>query len=112
MKHILLQLPTPKPITLKDKHVCSVVSRWTGIPCEDIDADELERLQNLESILEKEVLGQKEAIKSLCCAIRRCRTGLKDDRRPMGSFIFLGTKPARKIPRQGNVSQRRRSYKN
>lgn len=82
---------TPKPITLKDKHVCSVVSRWTGIPCEEIDADELERLQNLESVLEKEVLGQKEAIKSLCCAIRRCRTGLKDDRRPMGSFIFLGT---------------------
>lgn len=81
----------PKPITLSEKHVCSVVSRWTGIPCEDFDADEAQKLQNLESELEKEVLGQKEAIKSLCYAIRRCRTGLKGDKRPMGSFIFLGT---------------------
>lgn len=82
---------SPKPVTLTDDHVCSVVSRWTGIPCEELSSDEIQRLQGLESILEKEVLGQKEAIKSLCCAIRRCRTGLKDDRRPMGSFIFLGT---------------------
>lgn len=82
---------TSESVNLTDKHVCSVVSRWTGIPCEEFDIDEAKQLQNLESLLEKEVFGQKEAIRSLCCAIRRCRTGLKDSNRPMGSFIFLGT---------------------
>ncbi|MBQ9375475.1 MAG: ATP-dependent Clp protease ATP-binding subunit [Ruminococcus sp.] len=79
-----------EPALLAEKHVCSVVSRWTGIPCENLDADEAKLLLNLESTLEREIFGQSNAIKSLCNAIRRCRTGLKDSNRPMGSFIFLG----------------------
>lgn len=75
---------------LSDKHVCSVVSRWTGIPCSDFDTDEAQQLLGLENELEKTVVGQSEAIRSVCNSIRRCRTGLKTDDRPMGSFIFLG----------------------
>ena len=75
---------------LLETDVCSVVSRWTGIPCNEFDSDEAEKLQGLEAELEKQVVGQKEAIKSICNSIRRCRTGLKGDSRPMGSFIFLG----------------------
>ncbi|MDO5125169.1 MAG: ATP-dependent Clp protease ATP-binding subunit [Ruminococcus sp.] len=78
-------------VALTEKHVCSVVSKWTGIPCETFDTDEAKQLRGLEAVLEKSVFGQSEAIKALCCAIRRCRTGLKESNRPMGSFIFLGT---------------------
>ncbi|MGN0601384.1 MAG: ATP-dependent Clp protease ATP-binding subunit [Oscillospiraceae bacterium] len=86
----ITQRHSEQEITLSESHVCSVVSRWTGIPCSSFDSDEAKRLQGLETELEHTVIGQQQAIKSVCNAIRRCRTGLKSDKRPMGSFIFLG----------------------
>lgn len=82
---------SPQSVTLSNHHICSVVAKWTGIPCDEIGGDEISRLKGLEQVLEKDVIGQSQAVKALSCAIRRCRTGLKDDKRPLGSFIFLGS---------------------
>lgn len=68
-----------------------VVSRQTGIPCSALTEEESQLLKNLEQQLKKDVTGQDQAVEKLCAAIRRCRSGLKDDGRPMGSFIFMGT---------------------
>lgn len=80
-----------KKIQLKKEHIESVVSRLTGINCSALEEDESKRLLNLETELEKEIIGQSAAIHHICSAIRRCRSGLKNDRRPIGSFIFLGS---------------------
>ena len=71
--------------------VAEVVSRWTGIPVTRMMQSERERLLHLEEELHKRVVGQDEAISTIANAIRRSRTGLSDGRRPIGSFIFLGT---------------------
>src|SRR5690625_2718355 len=70
--------------------IASVVSLWTGVPVSALTKDESERLLNLESILHDRVVGQDEAVKAVSQAIRRARAGLKDPKRPIGSFIFLG----------------------
>lgn len=70
--------------------VIKVVARATGIPLEKLNIQERERLLNLETSLSKRVVGQKEAINILSEAIRRSRAGLKDPKRPIGSFLFLG----------------------
>jgi len=67
-----------------------VVSAWTGIPVVSLSRDESERLLNLEKILHERVIGQEEAVNAVAKAIRRARAGLKDPKRPIGSFIFLG----------------------
>jgi len=72
------------------KDIEKVVSDWTNIPVEKIAKEETERLLNMEKILHKRVIGQEEAISALSRAIRRSRVGLKDPKRPIGSFIFLG----------------------
>lgn len=71
--------------------VAEVVSQMTGIPIQDITQDEAEKLLDLEKELAKYVVGQEEAIKQLASSLRRSRVGLTDPRRPLGSFIFLGT---------------------
>lgn len=71
--------------------IAEVVSRWTGIPVTRMMQSERERLLHLEEELHKRVVGQDEAISTIANAIRRSRTGLSDGRRPIGSFIFLGT---------------------
>ena len=71
--------------------VAEVVSHWTGIPVTRMMQSERERLLHLEEELHKRVVGQDEAISTIANAIRRSRTGLSDGRRPIGSFIFLGT---------------------
>ena len=71
--------------------VAEVVSKWTGIPVTRMLQSERERLLHLEDELHKRVIGQDEAITTIANAIRRSRTGLSDGRRPIGSFIFLGT---------------------
>ena len=81
---------TAQQITLNKEHISTVISRWTGIPCNELNADEANRLQGLENELCRQVIGQGDAIKAVSNAIRRCRTGLKSDCRPLGSFIFLG----------------------
>ncbi len=73
------------------EQVAEVVSRWTGIPVTRMLQSERERLLHLEDELHKRVVGQDEAISTIANAIRRSRTGLSDGRRPIGSFLFLGT---------------------
>ncbi|MBD3748846.1 MAG: ATP-dependent chaperone ClpB [Sphingobacteriales bacterium] len=71
--------------------IAGVVARWTGIPVTKLIASEREKLLHLEDELHKRVAGQSEAIEALADAIRRSRAGLSDQRKPIGSFIFLGT---------------------
>jgi ATP-dependent Clp protease ATP-binding subunit ClpB len=71
--------------------IAGVVSRWTGIPVSKMIQSEREKLLSLEDELHKRVAGQEEAIEAISDAIRRSRAGLQDKRRPIGSFIFLGT---------------------
>jgi ATP-dependent Clp protease ATP-binding subunit ClpB len=71
--------------------IADVVSRWTGIPVKRMLQSEREKLLHLESELHKRVIGQEEAIAALSDAVRRSRAGLQDSRKPIGSFIFLGT---------------------
>ena len=71
--------------------VAEIVSRWTGIPVKKMMQSEREKLLNLENELHKRVVGQDEAIRAVSDAIRRSRAGLQDAKRPIGSFIFMGT---------------------
>ncbi|MFK2826815.1 ATP-dependent protease ATP-binding subunit ClpC [Bacillus sp. B190/17] len=75
-------------VTLDD--IAKVVSSWTGIPVSKLAQTETERLLNLEEILHSRLIGQEEAVKAVSKAVRRARAGLKDPKRPIGSFIFLG----------------------
>jgi ATP-dependent Clp protease ATP-binding subunit ClpC len=70
--------------------IAQVVASWTGIPVVKLAEEETQRLLQMESILHDRVIGQDEAVKAVSRAIRRARAGLKDPKRPMGSFIFLG----------------------
>ena len=70
--------------------IASIVARWTKIPVEKLTQKEADKLLNLEDSLSKKVIGQKEAIEAISKAVRRSRVGLKDEKRPAGSFIFLG----------------------
>jgi len=75
-------------VTIED--IAKVVSTWTGVPVSKLTKDESERLLNLEDTLHNRVIGQDEAVEAVAKAIRRARAGLKDPKRPIGSFIFLG----------------------
>ena len=75
---------------ITEEDICAVISKWTGIPVTKVTESEKQRLLNLESILHKRVIGQDEAIVAVSKAIRRARIGLKDNNRPIGSFMFLG----------------------
>lgn len=77
-----------KEISTED--IASVVSSWTGIPANQITKEESERLLNLEKILHERIVGQDKAVSGVARAIRRGRAGLKNPKRPIGSFIFLG----------------------
>jgi len=76
--------------SVTEEEIAAVVSIWTGIPVSRLAQEETEKLKNLENILHKRVIGQEEAVKAVAKAIRRGRVGLKDPKRPVGSFIFLG----------------------
>jgi len=80
---------TSKSIVTEDD-IATIVSQWTGIPAAKLTMDESKRLLNLEKILHEKVVGQDEAVEAVSRAIRRARSGLKDPKRPIGSFIFLG----------------------
>lgn len=77
-------------IVVTPEDIAQVVATWTGIPVKKLAAEESERLLKMEAILEKRVVGQSEAVKSVAKAVRRARAGLKDAKRPIGSFLFLG----------------------
>src|SRR5438105_3404091 len=80
---------TTQPMVTGEE-IATIVAKWTGIPVHRLTEKESEKLIHMEDELHKRVVGQEEAIKSLSQAIRRSRTGLKDPKRPIGSFIFLG----------------------
>jgi len=73
-----------------EEEIAGVVGSWTGIPVSRLAQEETERLRNLEAVLHKRVIGQEDAVKAVSRAIRRGRVGLKDPKRPVGSFIFSG----------------------
>lgn len=75
-------------VTAED--IAKIVSEWTGIPVVQLTKEESERLLNMENVLHERVIGQSEAVTAIAKAIRRGRVGLKDPKRPVGSFIFLG----------------------
>ncbi len=75
---------------VSEEDVAKVVSSWTGIPLSRLEEEETEKLLKMESYLHERIVGQDEAIKAISKAIRRARAGLKDPKRPIGSFIFLG----------------------
>ena len=77
-------------VTITEENIAEVISSWTGIPAKKITEDENEKLKNLEVELHKRVIGQNEAVEAVSKAIRRGRVGLKDPKRPIGSFLFLG----------------------
>ena len=81
---------TTKKLVVGENEVADVVSGWTRIPVKKLAEEESERLRNLESILHNRVVGQEEAVTAVSKAIRRGRVGLKDPKRPIGSFLFLG----------------------
>jgi ATP-dependent Clp protease ATP-binding subunit ClpC len=70
--------------------IARILEEWTGVPATNIVQEEAERLLNLEAVLHERVVGQEQAVKAVAEAIRRARAGIKDPRRPVGSFIFLG----------------------
>ena len=76
--------------TVTEEDIAQVVAMWTGIPVTRIAEEESERLLHMEDALHKRVIGQQEAIDTISKAVRRARAGLKDPKRPIGSFIFLG----------------------
>jgi len=77
-------------VVVKKDDISEVVSMWTGVPVVQLADDETSRLLNMEEVLHQRIVGQDEAIDTIAKAIRRARAGLKDPRRPIGNFIFLG----------------------
>lgn len=78
------------PSVVSENEIADVVSGWTKIPVKKLEQEETERLRSLETVLHKRVVGQEEAVTAIARAIRRGRVGLKDPKRPIGSFLFLG----------------------
>ena len=75
---------------MDEEQVAKVVADWTGINVQQLRQDEMERLMNIENTLHERVIGQNEAVNAVGKAIRRGRVGLKNPKRPIGSFLFLG----------------------
>lgn len=79
-----------KNLTVEENEIADIVSGWTKIPVSKLEEGEAARLRKLESILHKRVIGQEDAVTAVAKAVRRGRVGLKDPKRPIGSFLFLG----------------------
>lgn len=94
LKQKLSEIQKDSPLINEEvdaEEIAEVVSRWTGIPVSRMLQSEKEKLLNIETELHRRVVGQEEAIQAVSDAIRRSRAGLQDPKRPIGSFIFLGT---------------------
>lgn len=81
---------TTKTNVVTEEDIAQIVSKWTGVPVTKLQAEDTERLLNMESILHQRVVGQDEAVKAVSRAVRRAQSGLKSPKRPIGSFLFLG----------------------
>jgi len=79
-----------KALIVDEEEIANIISGWTSIPIQKLTEEEGERLKNLETVLHERVVGQEEAVIAVSKAIRRGRVGLKDPKRPIGSFLFLG----------------------
>ncbi|MGD1119979.1 MAG: ATP-dependent Clp protease ATP-binding subunit [Dehalococcoidales bacterium] len=77
-------------VIVRKEDIAEVVSMWTGVPMVQLADDEVSRLLNMEDALHKRIAGQDEAVKAISKAVRRARSGIKDAKRPMGVFLFLG----------------------
>ena len=85
-----MQTSSGSGIEITEDDICDIIIKWTGIPVTKLTETEKDRLLKLESVLHKRVIGQDEAVTAVSKAIRRARIGLKDNNRPIGSFMFLG----------------------
>jgi ATP-dependent Clp protease ATP-binding subunit ClpC len=93
MEQLQLGLATasePAGLVVTEEDIAEIVSMWTGVPVTQLANKETERLLNMEEALHKRIVGQDEAIATLAKAVRRARAGLKNPKRPIGSFLFLG----------------------
>lgn len=77
-------------LTVTKEHIADIVTAWTGIPVKQLESEESKKLLHLDSILKARIIGQDKAVEAVSKAIRRGRMGLKDPKRPLGTFIFLG----------------------
>ena len=84
------EVSTSNELTVTADDIADIISSWTNIPVKKLAEEESEKLRNLEKILHSRVIGQDEAVTAVAKAIRRGRAGLKDPKRPIGSFLFLG----------------------
>lgn len=92
-KEKIQQIPSEQRLLkeeVDEEMIAQVVSKWTGIPVSKLMQSEIQRMVNMEAVLSKRVIGQKEAIVAVSNAIRRSRSGLADETRPIGSFMFMG----------------------
>ena len=80
----------PEELLVTPEDIAEIVSMWTGIPVSRLATEETERLLRMEEVLHERIVGQEEAIAKVSKAVRRARAGLKDPKRPIGSFVFLG----------------------
>ncbi|MFQ5616101.1 MAG: ATP-dependent Clp protease ATP-binding subunit, partial [Anaerolineales bacterium] len=90
LEHLRTAWDRAKSPTVTPDDIAEMVSMWTGVPVMQIAQEESERLLHMEDELRNSIIGQEEAIKTISKAVRRARAGLKDPRRPVGSFVFLG----------------------
>jgi ATP-dependent Clp protease ATP-binding subunit ClpC len=90
MEEEWLKPDTRRVVEVTEKEIAEVVSMWTGVPVTELTEEETAKLLRMENVLHERIVGQGEAVTSVSKAIRRARAGLKDPRRPSGSFIFLG----------------------
>jgi ATP-dependent Clp protease ATP-binding subunit ClpC len=80
----------PEALEVTERDIAEIVSMWTGVPVTQLANEETQRLLNMETALHKRIVGQDEAITTVAKAVRRARAGLKNPKRPIGSFLFLG----------------------
>lgn len=88
--HLVASEPEATPLEVHREDIAEIVSMWTGVPVTSLTEEESKRLLRMEEALHKHIVGQDEAIAAMAKAVRRSRAGLKDPRRPAGSFMFLG----------------------
>jgi len=90
LKNINTMSKTIKKVVLSFDNICKVISNWTNIPISKLKTKEAERYRNIEKVLKSKIIGQNEAIEKISKAIIRGRVGLKDPKRPIGTFLFIG----------------------
>jgi ATP-dependent Clp protease ATP-binding subunit ClpC len=87
----LMRIPDGPPPVVTEKLIAQIISKWTNIPVGNLEADEMSRLLVLEDRLAFRIKGQERAVRTVAKAIRRARTGLRNPRRPIASFLFCGS---------------------